>query len=156
MKKGSGCFVSNYCFNCNQRFIASRSDQMFCSKKCRYKYYHNSILTLPIKKNWFDMILQGIKTEEYREIKPYWEKRFINYFGRHYDCRYNPAPVVWNAHKKDVVFKNGYQKNAPQFTAECSISEGIGREDWGATKGEKYYILTIHRVYDLKNCENNN
>ena len=30
------------------------------------------MLTLPIKKKWFDMILSGEKKEEYREIKPYY------------------------------------------------------------------------------------
>lgn len=34
------------------------------------------MLTLPIKKKWFDMILSGEKKEEYRKIKPYWTKRF--------------------------------------------------------------------------------
>lgn len=34
------------------------------------------MLTLPIKKKWFDMILSGEKKEEYREIKPYWDTRF--------------------------------------------------------------------------------
>ena len=29
------------------------------------------MLTLPIKKKWFDMIVSGEKKEEYREIKPY-------------------------------------------------------------------------------------
>ena len=38
------------------------------------------MLTLPIKKKWFDMILFGEKKEEYREIKPYWTKRF-SFFG---------------------------------------------------------------------------
>ena len=36
------------------------------------------MLTLPIKKKWFDMIKSGEKKEEYREIKPYWTKRFEN------------------------------------------------------------------------------
>ena len=30
------------------------------------------MLTLPIKKKWFDMTLNGEKKEEYREIKPYY------------------------------------------------------------------------------------
>lgn len=34
-------------------------------------------LTLSLKKKWFDMIASGEKTEEYREIKPYWEKRLL-------------------------------------------------------------------------------
>jgi hypothetical protein len=36
---------------------------------------HN--LILHIKKKWFDQIRYGIKTEEYRELKPYWISRII-------------------------------------------------------------------------------
>ena len=36
------------------------------------------MLTLPIKKKWFDMILSGEKKEEYREIKPYYDSRFYH------------------------------------------------------------------------------
>ena len=36
------------------------------------------MLMLPIKKKWFDMIKNGEKKEEYREIKPYWKSRFYN------------------------------------------------------------------------------
>lgn len=57
------------------------------------KYLH-----LTLKKNWFDLILSGEKKEEYREIKPYWEKRLI---GKTYD---------------KVIFRNGYATNALQFT----------------------------------------
>ena len=38
------------------------------------------MLILPIKRKWFDMIKSGEKKEEYREIKPYWTKRFENYY----------------------------------------------------------------------------
>ena len=34
------------------------------------------ILPLTLNKKWFDMILSGVKKEEYREIKSYWIKRF--------------------------------------------------------------------------------
>lgn len=33
------------------------------------------VLKLVVSKQWFDMIAAGEKTEEYREIKPYWIKR---------------------------------------------------------------------------------
>ena len=33
------------------------------------------VLTLTVSKKWFDMIVAGEKTEEDREIKPYWIKR---------------------------------------------------------------------------------
>ena len=39
------------------------------------------MLVLPIKKKWYDMIVSGEKKEEYREIKPYYDSRFMNEFG---------------------------------------------------------------------------
>jgi len=143
--------MENTCFNCGCKFTPSRSDQMFCTKGCRYKYHHSGDLVMTLKKKWFDMILSGVKTEEYREIKPYWEKRFINYFGKHYDFSKETPALIWNTKLKDIIFKNGYAKDAPQFNAECTISEGYGKEEWGAEKGCKYYILKIHRVYNEKN-----
>lgn len=38
------------------------------------------VLTLSVKKEWFDKIVSGEKMEEYREIKPYWVARF--YYDR--------------------------------------------------------------------------
>jgi hypothetical protein len=37
------------------------------------------ILYLSLKKEWFDLIKAGVKREEYREMKPYWEKRLVDY-----------------------------------------------------------------------------
>lgn len=36
-----------------------------------------NVLTLNVSKQWFDMIVSGEKTEEYRIIKPYWIVRFF-------------------------------------------------------------------------------
>lgn len=108
-------------------------------------------MILTLKKKWFDMLLSGIKTEEYREMKPYWKKRFNNYFGRYYDFSRDVTQLVWNNQKKYIVFRNGYGKNVPEFSAECSISEGYGKEEWGAEKGKKYYVLKIHRIFGLQN-----
>ena len=38
------------------------------------------MLTLPIKKGWYDLIAGGVKKEEYREIKPYYTTRFRNLY----------------------------------------------------------------------------
>lgn len=35
------------------------------------------ILYLSLKKEWYNLIDDGVKTEEYREIKPYWVKRLL-------------------------------------------------------------------------------
>ena len=34
-------------------------------------------LRLSLKTKWFEMTKAGIKTEDYREINPYWWKRFV-------------------------------------------------------------------------------
>ena len=34
------------------------------------------MLTFPLKKEWYEKIKSGEKTIEYREVKPYWTKRF--------------------------------------------------------------------------------
>jgi len=39
------------------------------------------MLTFNLKKEWFEKIKSGEKTHEYREIKPYWEKRLENEVG---------------------------------------------------------------------------
>ena len=98
------------------------------------------MLVLPIKKKWFDMILSGEKKEEYREIKPYYETRFINTFMFYRDG----FPIVNDVQK--VMFRNGYSKNSPSFVAKCTLSVGTGREEWGAEKDKQYFILTIHEI----------
>lgn len=36
------------------------------------------VLKLTLKKTWYDLILLGVKQEEYREIKEYWLKRLFD------------------------------------------------------------------------------
>lgn len=57
-------------------------------------------LQLTIKKIYFDEILLGLKTEEYRLIKSHWTKRIINKNYTH------------------IVFTNGYNKNSSKLEAE--------------------------------------
>ena len=66
------------------------------------------MLTLPIKKGWYDLIAGGVKKEEYREIKPYDTTRFRNIFGATWES--GEAP------EQRVIFRNGYSADAPQLT----------------------------------------
>ena len=38
-------------------------------------------VTLTIKKRWMDAIMRGEKLEEYREIKPFYDRIFIDKLG---------------------------------------------------------------------------
>lgn len=146
----------NTCFNCGCKFYPARADQLYCGKKCRAdSHKEGRTLILPIRKKWFDMILSGEKTEEYRERKPYWEKRFKNYFsycyspldedGKEWEWRFSQG-------RRDVIFRNGYRRNAPEFTAEVTICEKAGNPEWGAQSGEVYYALQIHAIHNKINC----
>lgn len=103
------------------------------------------MLILPIKKKWFDMIKSGEKKEEYREIKPYWTKRFENYYeiaklNIELECP-NFKEIYYR-----VVFRNGYGNNAPQMTCVCKLRVGQGKEEWGAEPNKEYYILEILKI----------
>lgn len=89
------------------------------------------VLHLTIKKKWFDMILSGDKTEEYREIKPYWQSRLFNEKYTH------------------VMFHNGYKSDSPKALFELEkISIGEGRFAWGAQKGVEVFILALGKRVD--------
>jgi len=62
------------------------------------------ILHLTLKKKWFDLIASGEKKTEYREQKPYWEKRLLD--GEEYK-RFD-----------EIHFRNGYSKNSPFMRVE--------------------------------------
>ncbi len=61
------------------------------------------VLHLTIKRQWFDMIASGEKTTEYREMKPYWSRRFYG------SCKFLLFPIRFD----EVHFRNGYGKSAP-------------------------------------------
>lgn len=100
------------------------------------------MLTLPIKKKWFDMIRSGEKKEEYREKNRYYRGRFRMYLGV-----YRSSPEEeWKKRKAVVRFRNGYAASSPSFTAVCTIDIGPGREEWGAEPGKEYYRLQILEI----------
>jgi len=91
-------------------------------------------LDLTIKKKWFDMIRSGIKKEEYREIKPYWNKRLLS--------------RVFNV----VHFRNGYLKDSPWLTIELvGIYSGLGIIEWGAPENEPVFILRLGEIITQSN-----
>lgn len=98
------------------------------------------MLTLPIKKKWFDMILSGEKKEEYRAITPYWTKRFqsivlVDNYG---------LPLIREC--RMIKLRAGYSKNAPEAKVIVSIKKGTGRPEWGAEPGTEYWVLVIEGV----------
>ena len=97
------------------------------------------MLVLPIKKKWFDMIVSGEKKEEYREIKPYYDKR-IGYFAK------GVGEIT------TLVLRNGYSYKSPSIKCKCAITIGPGLEGCGAKPGINYYVLKILKILEVRNC----
>lgn len=101
----------------------------------------NKILDLPLKKEWYEMIENGIKKEEYREIKPYWCKRFIGVdepvVGVHYSTE--GCNVFDYTH---VRFRYGYTKKTMLFELN-GITIGKGNTEWGAPENKEVFILKL-------------
>lgn len=98
------------------------------------------MLTLSIKKKWFDMIKSGEKKEEYREIKPYYNSRFNKNCIK--EIYFNPI--------REIIFKNGYSSNSPKIKCKVEITEGYGKPEWGAESNKEYYVLKILSVEEVK------
>ena len=116
------------------------------------------MLTLPTKKKWFDMMLSRIKTEEYREIKPYYTTRFDNeihcnglftgscFHGEAFIEHYRTGVST----PFTVKFVNGYGNDKPYFIAEVTLTVDTGYEDWGAEPNKEYYVLFINKIVDAR------
>ena len=85
------------------------------------------ILHLNLYRKYFDQILKGEKTTEYREVTPYWSKRLE---GRHYDV---------------IKFRNGYAKDAPEMIVEF---KGMGTVTFQTTPT---YAIELGKILETKN-----
>ena len=81
------------------------------------------ILNLTLKREFFDQILIGEKTIEYREIKPFWARLEKKKYSL-------------------VKFRNGYNANSPVLICEC---KGIRKKDM-----YEIYLGKIIKTENLK------
>ena len=127
-------------------------------------------LQLNLIKKWFDLTIQGIKKEEYRDITPFWAKRLlcmengdsltkcysedtINFhcvYLSKLNLKYNSieeALQFFHTRFKDFKatdFRNGYKplKEVPRFIIENKgISIGKGNPDWGYVGDDNVFII---------------
>lgn len=100
-------------------------------------------LTLPLKKEWFDLIKAGIKKEEYRDgsMSFYWANRLRERTKTSDGWKYG------NFKQFDrIVFTLGYPKaDDTERRLEFKNPEiriGEGRPEWGAEPGKLYFVIT--------------
>lgn len=118
------------------------------------------ILHLSLKKESYALIESGVKTEEYREIKPYWMKRFfahadgrrLNNFDAEYLAR-NISVLYSALHEGTIKYKNythvkfsyGYTKRTMIYEIDC-FTFGKGKPECGAPTEDVFIIKLGKRV----------
>ena len=114
------------------------------------------MLILPIKRKWFDMISNREKKEEYREIKPYYNKCLGNEvmgFPFTDEIVKNFKNIKQYDEKQfkniEIIFRNGYKADSPRIKCLCELTVGEGKEEWGAEKNKQYYILKILEIKNI-------
>lgn len=87
----------------------------------------SNVLTLTLKREFFDAILSGEKTTEYRDITSYW------------------TPRLENKEHDTIVFRNGYNATSPTMTVEYK-GLTIDRDS-----NPNRYALLLGKVLDTNN-----
>ncbi len=99
------------------------------------------ILHLSLKTKWYRMIESGEKTEEYREITPYWTSRLVDIekFESYTHIPYRYYDVV--------EFTLGYPKKEDtdrRMTFKViGIEQAMGNPIWGAPTDRCVYIIRL-------------
>ena len=108
-------------------------------------------LDLVLKNTYYDMIVSGIKREEYREIKPYWtkriarrcllcQKRFVkNCLDECNGLKYDKSLC---GNFKWVRFHRGYTSTTTAFAVREVVID-TGNPEWGAELGKLYYVIRL-------------
>ena len=115
------------------------------------------ILHLTLKKWPFDMIAAGIKLEEYREIKPYWIKRFcqpkFNQCGSLELIRALNKKETYKSDWDIIRFRNGYSATSPLMDVEFKgIHYGYAREEWiGYYTQNWFFCIELGKILSIKN-----
>lgn len=94
------------------------------------------MLTLTIKKKWYNMILSGEKKEEYRAMTKYYESRFMNLWR---------GSLIGGEAERKIALRNGYLSTSPTMIVTVTLDIGPGRSEWGAEPGKEYYRLHIKK-----------
>ena len=109
------------------------------------------VLTLNVSKQWFNMIVADEKTEEYREIKPYWASRLVNQQAESGEVLFDEfggyCRVIGKLEYKPythVLFINGYRKDSPRIQKEIE-SIAIGKPKKGLCPdkwlGKEFFVI---------------
>ena len=119
------------------------------SPACAKRHVSSSCGTLHLNlhSKWFDMILSGIKKEEYREVKRFWICRLLANIEYLTDLEGVQNVGARFKHYDFVEFKNGYSKTSPMMIVECKgISVGKSRPEWSEGFADDCFVISLGNV----------
>lgn len=111
------------------------------------------ILNLTIKAKYFTEILQGIKKEEYRQVKKHWIARLCgskSVVGINFDCVHEFYPKSY----EKVKFINGYGNTSPSFTIECKGIDLKKDIETPLGKGD-FFVIKLGKILETENLKDN-
>lgn len=108
-------------------------------------------LHLNLKKHWFDLIANGEKKEEYRDITNYWTRRLIGDW-QNYQTNlpmYRGSYLMpWQTNT--ITFRNGYSKNAREFVIEWKgIEVDTPNIKWFPSKGDLDKFVFVLKLGEI-------
>lgn len=107
------------CFNCNRSFYGSKN-KIFCSKKCRYNYYHPHIKISIDHKTFLDIKNEKLNKVNFPKNK-YWERRFNYRFQKSYNSEDEKPKFKFSETPKDIIFIS--RKLNKSIEKRCWIEE---------------------------------
>lgn len=106
------------------------------------------MLTFNLKKQWYDKIASGEKRIEYREVKPYWMRRFVNAYIA---LTHKPLPEHFkeggfNYMSADIpcILRLGYTKR--YMTAKITKVEVVDGKDTDLKIDKPVYAIHFAEV----------
>lgn len=87
------------------------------------------------------MITSGVKTEEYREIKPHWTRRLMNETAgfKHYDA---------------VLFQNGYSEKSPRAMYRFIETKfGTADPEWSDNWQGAVFVIKLGERMEIPKVE---
>lgn len=114
-----------------------------------------SYLHLSLKSEWFEMTRPNGKTEDYRELTPYWYAILCLYDGQKKSKKFwefaplnsldfDKSKVSFKVYSVNVMTLGYPSKNEFERIkkyAHAGIEVRTGRVEWGAVRGKLYFVI---------------
>lgn len=102
-----------------------------------------AILHLVLKSKWYDLIASGEKQEEYRDAKPYWNKRILKWRAQ----QATDWAKIDTSKFLEVALSRGYRLPGMFFlVSRCCIYDAIDHPTWGEPDTPHWVIGLGDRV----------